>query len=237
MERNNFNATFGDTNNNFDPSMLQTSDIIQLGIAIDKSYSIIDYVDELNAAKRGTIERMKNSHHSPKILYSEIAFSSDIETVHGYHPIANVQAQDISPDNTTPLFAATLQLINDAIDYRDSVEANWGEARTMLFILTDGKDNTSQSQFGVSAGDVKNRLNEYFRENEGAIATFEIFLLGIGKINYDYFKQAAADMGVKLIAQDPNDNRPIEEVVRSYMTVVSESASSGSTANVQNLVI
>jgi len=217
--------------------MLQTSDIIQLGMAIDNSYSISNFVDDLNAAKRGTIERMKKSHHAPKILFSELNFSTKIETIHGYHPIANVTAQDIVPDQTTPLFAATLQLINDAIEYRESVESNWGEAKTMLFVLTDGKDNTSQSQFNIAPQDVKSRLEEYFKENEGAVATFEVFLLGIGKQNYDYFKAAASDMGVKLIAQDPNDNRPIEEVVRGYMTVVSESASSGSTSNVQNLVI
>lgn len=236
MENNYFNATFGDTNDNYDPTMLQSSDIIQLGLAIDKSYSIVDYVDELNKAKRATVERMQRSHHAPKILYSEINFSTDIEIKHGYHPISNVQCEDITPDNTTPLYAATYKLIDEAIQYRQNVEANWGEAKTMLFILTDGKDNTS-SKFGISAADVRGKLKQYFQENEGAVATFEVFLLGIGKENYDYFKQAADDMGVKLIAQDPNDNRPIEEVVRSYMTVISESASSGNTANVQTMVI
>lgn len=242
MSENQTGINFGASMGNFNPADLQVTDIIQTGFAIDESGSIEDYEKDYTEAVKSAVDRWQKSHHSDKILYSEIRFSTKIRTLHGYQPVTDINSiEPVTAKSMTSLFAAAHELIHSAIEYRKNVEQTGGEVKTMLFIFTDGQDNTSMREYSISARDVKKLLTDYFKKDEGAKNSFEVFLFGIGEENFDYFKQAAQDMGVKMLWADPKDpafaGKTPGEIIRAQVTVVSQSVSSGSTANLQNLTI
>ena len=148
----------------------------------------------------------------------------------GYTPIANVTWQDVVPRGMTRAIDALYEMIQNSIQYREAHEDIGGDATTMIFLFTDGEDNASQRQ----ASEVKQLLEDYWNRTESR-NSFEVFLFGIGAGMESYFEALGNDMGVKVLCQKAGDTRSPAEIIRAQVTVISQSVSSGSTANLQNL--
>ena len=71
----------------------------------------------------------------------------------------------------TALYDAVYHGLNNALDYRENLENSGVETKTMVFVITDGEDNSSKK----SANTVKTILKK-LKADEGAITR------GVGQI-------------------------------------------------------
>ena len=76
-------------------------------------------------------------------------------------------------------------------------------------------------------------LADIYKE-EYTLNSFDVVLFGVD--DPAYFEDAANEMGVKCVKEDPADTRPIGKKIRSMIHVASQSVSTGNLNNL-NLVI
>lgn len=221
-------VSFDDSNFNVDN--IDVDDVILSVFCFDRSGSISTYVNEMNSAMKETIDKWKNSHHAEKIMYSQIEFDSNVEVIHGFQPIENVDFVDVKPRGLTALVDAVKLSIENAKSYYDSVLASGAEAKVMVFVFTDGEDNSSNS----SPSDIKQMIQDINSDEEN-FGNFDFILYGMG--NPNYFETLGNEMDFKVLKDDPNDSRTPAQKIRSAVTVVSQSVSSGNTNNLNTLVI
>lgn len=211
-----YNYNFG----NYNPNDVQVEETINAVFLIDTSYSVSKYGADLNTAFNEFVDRMQKSHAADKIFVSVIEFNNEINVVHGFKPISEVQPIDITPriGGTTALYKATDVALQNALDYRESLENAGVNSKTLLFILTDGQDNEN--------GDpaiVKNKIVNLLQE-ERNIASFNSILFGIGS-NASEFEAAQKDMGIECLATVGHT----ADEIRKMITFISSSITTVST--------
>lgn len=212
--------------NNFDPENIQVEETINAVLVVDVSPSITDYESELNKAFNEFIQEMQNSHVADKLFVSTIEFCEKVNVVSGFQPITSLQhAKFEAQGRGTALYDAVEKGVFNAIDYRKSLEETGINTKTLVFIMTDGMDNSSSTN---SDERVKNMLKDILKEERNAFS-FTTIMFGIGKENELYFKEAKENMGIQHLATI--DNSPKE--IRKMIGFISSSISSSS--NNQNV--
>ena len=223
---------FGLSFDNFDPEEIQTEETINAVFIVDTSPSIGNYNSELNDAFNAMINEFQISHVSDRLLISTVEFDDNVHVKTGFQPVSSIQNANFTPGGYgTALYDAVDVSLKNAIDYRTSLEDSGVICKTLLFVLTDGMDNSSQSD---SAGKVKQSIAD-FLVNEKNVFTFESILFGIGKSNERHYEEAQADMGIKHLVTIDTGKSPEEtaKAIRKMIGFISSSISASS--NGQNI--
>ena len=165
----NYDFNFG----NFNPENVEVEDTINAVFVIDVSGSVGGYVNELNKGINEFIQRMQKSHVAEKLFVSFVEFESTVKVRSGFQPINQVQPIDFtnSIGGMTALYEGTRTALKNALDYRESLENAGVNCKTLLFVITDGDDNSSQCR----ASDVKDIITNLLKE-ERNISSFESIL-------------------------------------------------------------
>jgi len=212
----NFNIDFG----NFNPEDLQVSETINAVFVIDTSGSMADKAQEMNEALNDFVQTMQNSHIKDRLLVSQIEFDSTIEVRTGFQPITNIQSLAINPTGpATKLYDAVYVGIKKALDYRNQLENSGVTTKTLLFVITDGEDNSSHDD----GSKVKKEI-EKLKATEQNMFSFTAILFGIG--NDSDFKAAANNMGIDLVATVGTSGKEIRKMINWISSSVT-SASNG----------
>jgi len=212
-----FNFDFG----NFNPDEIEVDETINAVFVVDTSYSVENYINELNFAFNDFIEAMQKSHIADKLLVSVIEFDSKIKVVTGFQPVANVGKFDFSKQlgGATSLYDATLQGLNSALDYRKILENSGVETKTLLFVITDGEDNNSKNP----AHKIK-KLIDTIKAEERSAFSFTSILFGVGSsANFD---KARMDMGIEHLAKIGNSGQDMKKMI-GFISQSISSMSSG----------
>jgi uncharacterized protein YegL len=235
-----FGITYGNTSN-FDPSdaLSASEEVILALFAYDMSSSMFKNMDVLNQARRDCIQKWQNSHHSEKILYSEVKFASDVNFSHGFTPIKQVDPdEDLVCYGQTVLFEAIQSSLKHAVDYRNQILDSGGDAKIMIFVFTDGEDYPPREKHNkFTSNTIKDQLGEIYGKDETLRTEMDIFVVSIDKTNNSYFKEIASKTGLQVLIQDDNDSRTMADFLREKITVASQSVSSGSTQALTGLTI
>lgn len=214
--------------NNFDPNEIQTEETINAVFVVDVSPSISNYEDELNQGFNSFIEEMQKSHVSDRLLVSTVEFCERVDVKTGFQPVSSVPTSDFrGTGNATALYDAVKIGLENAINYRKTLEDSGVICKTLLFVLTDGWDNHSKSG---SAKEVKDLISDFLK-NEKNVFTFESILFGIGKPNQMAYEQAQKDMGIKHLATIDIGTTPEQTAkgIRKMINFISSSISASST--------
>lgn len=207
---------------NFNPDDVEVEETINVQFIVDTSYSVSGYVKELNEGFNEFVTRMQSSHVSEKLFVSIVEFNSSVSTRTGFQPISELSTIDFtdSINGTTALFAGVKYGLENALSYREALENNGVNCKTLVFIMTDGENNEAGS-----ASDVKSIIDDLLTE-ERNFASFQTILFGINKGYESYFTAAAKDMGIKEVAtiSDSSDD------IRNMISFISSSVTSGSGA-------
>ncbi len=219
-----------DFNFNFNPEDIETEDTINAVFAVDVSSSVGSYVSELNNGMNEFVQRMQKSHVSEKLFVSIVEFSSDVKVKTGFQPISQLPIMDFTKSigGMTSLYEGVRVALKNTIDYREGLENVGVQAKSLLFILTDGENNMPGS-----ADSVKTMINDLMKE-ERNFGSFETILFGIGKENESYFKQAAEDMGIKHVATIENSPEEIKKMVAFISSSVSSASGNGQAISTPN---
>ncbi len=193
---------------NYNPDEIDIDETINAVFIIDTSYSVVDYVNELNFAFNDFTESMQKSHIAEKLFVSVIEFHETVNVTSGFRPITAIPQMDFSNrlGGWTALYDAVDLGVKNALEYRENLENSGIETKTLLFIITDGEDNKSK----ISPHVIKKKLEEMKRDERSAFS-FTSILFGVGsKAN---FEKAKEDMGIELMAEIGTSGDEIKKMI------------------------
>jgi uncharacterized protein YegL len=209
-----FNLNF----NNFDPNDIQVEETINAVFVVDVSPSISTYAKDLNHAFNDFTQTMQKSHVAEQLMVSIVTFNEKVEVVSGFQPIKQIPTMTFKPSGGgTALYQATAQGLKIAIDYRTNLEASGVTAKTLVFVITDGEDNSSN----VSAKQVKDKIADILSQEQNAFS-FTTILFGVGSATS--FEQAQKDMGIQHIAKVGTSGAEIRKMIAFISQSISQTA-------------
>lgn len=148
-------------------------------IEIDVSGSVFEFRDDLVEALQNIVKACEKDPKSENMLVRMTTFNEMLNEVHGFVPLEEIKTNDydnyIDPGGSTALYDATLDAVECAQKYGESlVDMDYG-CNTILFIVTDGEENSSR--IGTPRK-IINRV-EAIRKAE-KIESVKIVLIGVG---------------------------------------------------------
>ena len=221
MEQNLANlGSFGLVFDNFDPDKVQTEETINCVFVVDVSPSVRDYEDELNNGFNEFVQRMQKSHVADRLFVSTIEFNEKCKNKTGFQPIVNVPHTTFkSCGMGTALYDATKEGLKNALDWRKSLEDSGISTKTLLFIITDGEDNSSRT----APSEVKNLIEDFLKNEKNAFS-FQSILFGVNLSLKSSFEQAQKDMGIQNLAitgQSADEIRKMINIISSSISTTS----------------
>jgi uncharacterized protein YegL len=213
----NFNVDFG----NFNPDDIQTDETINAVFIVDTSPSVTTYVKELNHAFNDFVETMQKSHIAERLFVSVIEFNSTVNVVTGFQPVKFITTMDFSKriNGYTALYDAVLSGLKNAIAYRSNLENSGVETKTLIFVITDGEDNSSSNP----ANTVKNLITKIKADERNAFS-FTSILFGVGSAAN--FKKAQQEMGIEHLAKIGTSGQDMKKMI-GFISQSISSVSSG----------
>jgi len=199
-----FNLDFA----NFNPEEIEVDETINAVFIIDTSYSISGFVNELNHAFNDFTQSMQKSHVADKLFVSIIEFSENVQVTSGFRPVSSIPVMDFSKKlgGWTSLYDACLTGLKNALDYRENLQNSGVETKTLLFVITDGEDNSSKNP----PSKVKTII-EKLKKDEYNAFSFTSVLFGLG--DQSNFEKAKKDMGIEHLAKIGSSGHEIKKMI------------------------
>lgn len=209
-----FNLNF----NNFNPDEVQVDETINAVFIVDISPSVITYEKDLNHAFNEFTQTMQKSHVAEQLMVSIVEFHESVQVKSGFQPIKHIPTMKFIPSGRgTALYDATAQGLKMAMDYRENLEASGVLTKTLLFIITDGMDNSSNT----SAKTVKEKVNEVIAQEQNAFS-FTTILFGVGDATQ--FEQAQKEMGIQHLARVGTSGAEIRKMINFISQSIASTA-------------
>jgi uncharacterized protein YegL len=206
--------------NNFDPEQIQVEETINAVFIVDISPSIYPYSSDLNNAFNDFIQTMQQSHIHDRLFVSIVEFHDKVKVRSGFQPIIGVPTIQFTPSgHGTALYDAVAQGIKNAIEYRENLENTGINVKTLVFVITDGEDNSSQRG---AADAVKTTLDD-IAKNEASAFSFTSILFGVG--DDSSFERAQKLMGIQHLAKVGNTGAEIRKMINFISSSISKSSS------------
>lgn len=149
---------------------LGESDYTLVTLALDISGSVAGFRDLLIDTLKKAIDACRKSPKAANILVRVTTFSSRVEEVHGFKPLAeidNTVYDNIRCYGQTALFDACASAIGAMTEYGRTLAHQDFGVNGILFIITDGDDNastyTAQTVKGMANDAVSGEVLESFR--------------------------------------------------------------------------
>lgn len=208
--------------NNFEPDEIDTEETINVVFVLDVSPSMLynDAIGEMGKAFNEFIDEMKGSHLSDRLFFSIVEFADFVKVKNGFQPITALDPiQFQARGRGTALYDAVAAGLENAMDYRVRLENTGVMCKTILFIVTDGVDNSSATRPEA----IKKSIDDILAEEKNAF-TFTSLLFGVG--HGIAFKDAKEAMGIQLMPDDPTEKSA--KGMRKMISMISSSISSTS---------
>ncbi len=214
----NFNLDFA----NFNPDEIQVDETINAVFIVDTSSSVAIYVKELNDAFNDFTESMQKSHVADKLMVSIIEFNSKVKVQCGFKPVDSIKKMDFSKKigGATALYDGVLTGLKNAIENRENLENSGIETKTILFVITDGEDNSSRNPANTVAREIKK-----YKKDERVAFSFTSILFGVG--SDANFTKAQQDMNIDHLAKIGTSGNEMKKMIG----FISQSISSLSAGN------
>jgi hypothetical protein len=116
-------------------------------IAVDLSSSVQGFKDELEKSLVAIAKSCKFSPRSDNLMLRVMGFNSSIEEIHGFKMLSDIIPDDyigsLNIGGTTALYDASQNAIDATSDYAEKLRDQDYLTNAVVFILTDGADNSS----------------------------------------------------------------------------------------------
>ncbi len=156
-------------------------------IAVDVTGSVGGFEAELRRCLITAVDSCKKSPRSNNLLLRVILFSSalpgGIEEIHGFKPLGEINPNDypqLVPGGMTSLYDAAFSAVGATNAYAKKLMDQDFQANGIVFVITDGDDNTSSATIAM----VKKEVDRGARGEE--IESLVGILIGV---NATQFKQ------------------------------------------------
>lgn len=206
---------------NFSPDDIQEDEAILVVISRDISPSVKPFEKELNDAFEAFMIEMQGSHVASKLMVKIIDFNETVTEKTGFMPIKNMDLNNFhlkASGNSTALVDAAYKGVTSVIDYREKLEATGINCKVLVFVITDGQENSSGHRFS----EVKAILEDLMK-TEANVFSFETILFGIG--DPKDFTDAKEELGFKHLAVVGNTGKEIRKMIGFISASISASSS------------
>lgn len=147
-------------------------------IVVDQSGSVNEFKDELEKCLSEIVKACKYSPRADNLMIRLIRFSSDYDEMHGFKELSNINPDDyigcLNINGMTALFDSSYNAIMASNDYGKSLYENDYEVNGIVFVLTDGCDNTST----YSSKEVSKALKDAMKKEN--LESLVSILIGVG---------------------------------------------------------
>ncbi len=156
---------------------LTSAEYTLVAIAADKSGSVAGFAAEIERCIAAVVSSCRQSPRAENLLLRVCTFDQQLEEVHGFLPLAVCSARDyrgtITDGGSTALFDAAHNAIAAVDAYGRELVAQGFTVNAIVFVVTDGADNASQSTC-KSVGDA------LAAARKGALESLNAVLVGVG---------------------------------------------------------
>jgi hypothetical protein len=129
------------------PEDLEETEYTLAAIVVDASGSVSPFENDLVDAIKSAVEACNESPRSNNLLVRVTEFKNyDVDEIHGFRPLGDIDVNGYSLNlgATTPLFDATSDAVGAVVDYGEKLVAQDFDVNAIVFVITDGMDNTSK---------------------------------------------------------------------------------------------
>ena len=165
---------------------LDASEATLVSVVLDMSSSMQPYRAAVIDAYGAMRSALAGSKAAASILLSTWVFNGTPNLLHGYQPVgwnAPLGPAEYAPDGCTALYDALLGCMTGLVAYGQALLDNGVPNRRVLFVLSDGEDNSSRA----SALDVRTAAR--------ALSAQEVYTLAYAGFGSADLAQLAADVG------------------------------------------
>ena len=166
-------------------------------VVCDISGSVTSWVKQLEECLKTILKSCQSSPRSENLLLRVVAFSDDVEEIHGFRLLGDIDPKEydgcLKTKGCTALFDAAHTAIEATADYgKLLVDQGEMSANAVIYVLTDGGDNASKN----TATTIK-KLIQQVRMDE-KLESVAVILVGVGygeqhlKDYLDKFKNTAS---------------------------------------------
>lgn len=115
-------------------------------VVCDKSGSVISFADALLDCIKTVVGATAKSPRSENLLVRKLLFNQELEEVHGFRELSEINVNDYPPiicDGFTALFDATYDAVSATLTYSEKLIEQDFDCNGIVFVITDGMDNRS----------------------------------------------------------------------------------------------
>jgi len=208
---------------NYDPNNLVSDEVINTIFVADVSSSVTPYVNELSKAYNDMKNELAKSHVRERLLLSTVMFATTIVDKTGFQPVTSVPDKDFRQfvGGSTSLYRSSLAALQNAIDYRNTLENSGIASKTLIFVITDGGDTEGHAGL-AEAKRVKDMIEDLLKE-ERNYGSFTSILFGIGPDRSD-FEDAKNEMGFQHLGVVTDSAADIRKMINFISASISSTA-------------
>jgi len=142
------------------PKYLGASEYTLVTICVDSSGSVNTFKGILEECLRKVVQACQYSPRADNLLVRIVQFDHTVDQIHGFKMLENCNVGDydrvLTKGGSTSLYDTTHNAVRATIDYATNLAKQRYTANAVVFVLTDGGDNTSK----FSRRDVKKALED-----------------------------------------------------------------------------
>lgn len=210
---------------------LENEDYTLVTIAVDTSGSVSKFKTELEAAIVAAVEACKLNNRSENIMLRLVTFDSSVTEGHGFKLVCDCDPADytLQCGGYTTLYDAVYSSVAATLQYSETLHGKDFETNSILFIITDGEDNSSKK----TPADVKAKVEEAIAaEQIDSIATV---LIGINageckQYLEDFASNAGLTTYVDFADASPESLAKLTGLISQSISSTSQAIGTGSTS-------
>lgn len=219
-----------------DVDSLTSSEYTLVNLAIDMSGSVSRYNNELKKCISTIIETCQHSSRAEYLMIRMTTFNGQVYEEHGFKTLGLIKKEDYkqirSPSGSTALFDACIDAIEATEQYGRILTDQEFEANGVLYVITDGDDNSSSK----SLDNVVDRFKQ-LKYNE-SLESLQTFLIGVN-VKEPHFKHYLEEFNKNvgfdefLSIEDSNSDNlsKLANFISKSISLQSQSLGTGSVSN------
>lgn len=162
---------------------LEASEYTLVVIAVDMSGSVYGFVNGITACVKSIIEACRADKRADNLLIRVVTFNTRLAETHGFKPLMSCNAPDydraFQAGGGTALFDAAYTGIGSVDTYAQTLKDDDYAANAIVFIVTDGDDNSSSMSAAAVAQKAKEARGIGVAKDNVALESLLTVLVGV----------------------------------------------------------
>lgn len=176
------------------PETLGASEYTLVTLVLDKTGSVSSFANELFAIKKAVVDACRKSPRAEYLLLRVVEFNTSVDEVHGFKPLADIDATGYSVPSCgglTALNDAAFSAVSASNAYAKTLTDQDYLVNALVVLATDGDDNASR----MRPTDVKAELSRALQGEH--LESLRSILVGVNAGQFrTQLQQFQAEVGI-----------------------------------------